>query len=819
MYIQGMKRLNTFLLTSAAISAFTLAGYNNTHANTCSPTSTTNADNITCTGNITSGLYTNSGNDTVTNNATITTNAGTTLHMGSGDTNLINNGILHQDSAADIYTTRLSGAASIDNNGTIQNDNTSGRADALLVHGFGDISGEDIVINNNANGSIQNSSAISTASAIQISTGSVDDIYINNDGVIDGAGYGAYIAADTHADNVIITNNGTINGGRYAILSNNPNNNESVTNNGIINGTTWLADSNDTLTNSGTINGYINMGEGDDILSTSGQIDLVNYMANGDHGIDRFILDGVTTSGAAANVVNFEYIEFINNSNVTLTGNSSFTNDVTIQVGSALAVDNITTTNLINNGNLSSASGGDIVVTGNLASSSGSTINLVLNSDNASTSTALNVSGTTNIDAGTTINISNASGANSNNFAAGQTYNVVVTGSLTDTGAVINTPTLPSGLEWDTNTSSSGIQLVINPNSASGCTGSNLAACNALTNANIFTPTLFSVLSGSIAPSATLNQLTPQGYLAIAQTQSQANQNFTNTIRDRIGILRAMQESATDKNCGIWSKYNGNVNEADNYKSRNHGGSAGGYCKVDSNWIVGAALGYSSGKVEHDLELDADIKSYQAAMHATYRTPTYYFESIINYALTQNDVARQANTNIATADYNSHTIGAQIEGGYNIKYNQLTISPWAALAYENIASDSITEQNAGTLNLTIDEADKDSLNTKIGISANGVIPIRTQDTKILPQIRAYYQHELLDQDNSLNYQLTGANSSVTDNDQPKSKLVIGVGFTTHITSDGNAENVHNIYGNYDHEIGLDEDTHNHRFSLGYKLKF
>jgi|GEM_PF-1707215 len=587
------------------------------------------------------------------------------------------------------------------------------------------------------------------------------------------------------------------------------------------------------VTIAGTIDGPVSLGDGDDTFTVSGVVDYTDGI-DGGPGTDTFVLDGITQTIDGADITNFENLDLTNNSDLTFTGSPIVIDTVDIDSTSMLTASDLTSSTITNDGTFGN-SGGSTIVTGDFVNNNG-TLQIIVDSDDASSSgtsgvvSGLTVNGTLTLGASSKIDVSNLSGSDLNNFTVGESYDVISATSLVNNGVTVNTPTLPSGLSWATNFSSTGLQLLISniptPPPAGGCTGTDHNSnqlCQLLNNVSITT-----------LNKADADQLTPEGYLAMLHTLGQASDNFIGNLRDRLGELRGMRKLAVqDQDCGVWGRVHGNMYSTDNdnnghhgYDSKNLGVSVGSYCSVDEDWLLGGALGYSQGSVDHKLNFDGDLDSYHAAIYATYRQPEFHFDGILSYGMAKNDAERDINVTTPTSfagtaksSFDSKVLAAHAEAGYDFYYNKFEIEPWIALEYQKVMSDSLSESGAGTLNLSVEDADIDSFRGKIGFNVRGRVNIENSENHILPQARVYYQRDFKDQAIDVDYQLLGQQGNADGVERARDTLVFGFGFTSHINSEFDGDGSHNIYGHYDHEIGLDEDTTNHRFSIGYKYKF
>jgi len=607
-----------------------------------------------------------------------------------------------------------------------------------------------------------------------------------------------------------------------------------------------------------------------------------NYKINGgdDSSTGDTFVDTVVFNGAGnhtvsnAQYVNIESLDIgdgTNAANITINDAMLFGGNINVDNGSSLTACDLTTTtltvnaggnfvgcatgtstkvtgNFVNNGTVSSNPANPVGfnVGGIISNNAGSTLNIIINSDDANSSGTTGVaSGVTaggNIDLNGNIVVGNLAGANANNFTAGESYTVINTtgGALTNSGATVDVSgiVLPTNVTWATPEFTSNSLILSLIAAGPGCTGldhNQEALCRAINNSSAAeAATILAALNSSGNIGALLDTAHPEGYLALAQAIQNANSGFTGTLRERMGELRAMRPfPKRDRNCNVWGRIHGNSGEVEadgeghhGYEDRSFGLAVGGDCRVNHATVVGASLGYAQGEVEHDLNFDGEYDMYQAAVYATYRKPKFHVDGVLSYGMAQNEADR-AGASIggiggnATADYDSQIFGARVEAGYDLslKSKRIDIEPWAGLEYQYVTSEAFNETGANALSLRVHGQQTDSLKGRLGVRVARDFFSKSGRTHFIPQVRAHYQYELLEEDNGINYDVLGQNVHANSVEDPRSKLVLGIGGTVYMNENQRQNGIHAVYGHYDYEHGLDEDSKNHKYSAGYKYKF
>jgi uncharacterized protein YhjY with autotransporter beta-barrel domain len=177
-----------------------------------------------------------------------------------------------------------------------------------------------------------------------------------------------------------------------------------------------------------------------------------------------------------------------------------------------------------------------------------------------------------------------------------------------------------------------------------------------------------------------------------------------------------------------------------------YGATVGADYRLDDNNIVGGMVGY--GNVDADFDSNGnftsspndspggkvDADSWGIALYGTHYQDNFYIDGLIGYTRTDYDMRRKislplgpnpgdSEAAIATkrtargdTDSDSFTIG--VGGGLDLQAGSLTYGPFARLTYQETKIDDYKENNAGGLNLTVDDQDWDSLTSTLGAGAS-----------------------------------------------------------------------------------------------------
>lgn len=209
------------------------------------------------------------------------------------------------------------------------------------------------------------------------------------------------------------------------------------------------------------------------------------------------------------------------------------------------------------------------------------------------------------------------------------------------------------------------------------------------------------------------------------------------------------------------------------------------------------------------------------ALYSGYADNRVRVEGMVSYGLTNNDTER--NINIGTireridGDIDGDVFAARLESGYKFYADHdVEIEPWGSMEYSNTAQDAFTETgSANNLNLSMDAQNTDSLKAQAGVRVGKAFSRENGDV-IIPQIRASYERELLDDNAAIGASLGGVRTVVQGVDLPEDTFKFGVG-VTNLFNQENGSAADAIYGHYETE--LTKDSIGHKVSIGYKMTF
>lgn len=222
---------------------------------------------------------------------------------------------------------------------------------------------------------------------------------------------------------------------------------------------------------------------------------------------------------------------------------------------------------------------------------------------------------------------------------------------------------------------------------------------------------------------------------------------------------------------GIYVNGNGGAIERsatdgeDGFDGGNAGITFGADYRVESNMILGAAIGYDTSDIDFTVNVDVDgggLESSQVNVsgYALFLDGNRYLDVVAGIGFGTYDLERRIvipdldgddnvngfdGTAIADTDHNSRRIS--ISGGYEWASGATTLAPFARFSALDLTIDGYTETGARELDLIVEKQNIDSLTISIG--GRFVRTISTGNAIVLPQFSAEWVHELGDDERQI----------------------------------------------------------------------
>ncbi len=527
-----------------------------------------------------------------------------------------------------------------------------------------------------------------------------------------------------------------------------------------------------------------------------------------------------------------------------LTVNGSLTSSIVVASGGMIGGSGTLIGQLTSNGGVLAPGNsiGTLNVTGNFVQTGG-VYQVEVNSGGQNDKIV--ATGTAAIGGGATVQVLAASGT----YQRNTTYTIVTaTGGLTGTysGVTSNLAFLTPSLSYDAN----NVYLLLFQTASAFASGAQTRNQYAVGTAlDIASPTAtgdFNTVLNALAGldtqqgPAALDAISGQPYTGFGTVNVGASLVFMNALGQQVaqarngngaGTTRVALAEACTVACdtqdlpkwGAWfsglggfGSVGGNTNAGT--LTYNLGGAAVGVdYRLDPRFLVGLAVGYSSGRQwVSGFMGNGNTDNYSAALYASFTANGsngggLYVDALAGYAYSDNRMQRAMAipglaTRIASGQTGANQFLGQIEAGYRIgllEAAQATITPFARFQTVAVSQNPFTESGAQSLNLGVAQQNTTSVRTVIGADLGANIPVG-MERPLGVTIRLGWAHEYADTSRPITAAFAGAPAvafTVYGAQPLRDAAVVGLGLNTQIGASTS------IYARYDGEITGRDDTH------------
>ncbi|MBI5630029.1 MAG: autotransporter outer membrane beta-barrel domain-containing protein [Elusimicrobia bacterium] len=166
----------------------------------------------------------------------------------------------------------------------------------------------------------------------------------------------------------------------------------------------------------------------------------------------------------------------------------------------------------------------------------------------------------------------------------------------------------------------------------------------------------------------------------------------------------------------------------------------------------------------------------------------------------------------ATSSTGGRELNVDSQVGYDLKKDAYTLTPFAGLAYDHLTVDPYTESGAGTLNLSVNTQQADSLRSTVGTKL--ACKIQSSARVWTPYLSLGWQHEYHNQSRAVDAQLNSGVGSAFSSQTAKvdrDATLVGAGLSTSLSS--------NIVAKLIYAGDLRSNFANHTLNAELRFKF
>ena len=244
---------------------------------------------------------------------------------------------------------------------------------------------------------------------------------------------------------------------------------------------------------------------------------------------------------------------------------------------------------------------------------------------------------------------------------------------------------------------------------------------------------------------------------------------------------------------GIWGQGFGSMatqdarDDVDGYEAKSAGFVLGADARVTKKLSLGGSLAFAKTNVDDAGAREGSgqkVNSYIGTIYGFYSGKPWYLDGSFTYGLHKHKSTRvvdflNATAQTAQGEFDSGQYGMRAEFGYPIKFRKKsTITPLAAINYNNIDQDGYTETGAAGANLAVEGASANSFRSNLGAKFATRIGV-TDGWTVQPTARMIWAHEFNAdaQEIVAQYTAAGGTSFTTQGlEPPANAAIVGFGF-------------------------------------------
>ena len=322
---------------------------------------------------------------------------------------------------------------------------------------------------------------------------------------------------------------------------------------------------------------------------------------------------------------------------------------------------------------------------------------------------------------------------------------------------------------------------------------------------------------------AILDSLSGQIYASAQALTFQHSQTVNKDLSNRLVMLGTLEN--VGDNAGLWVTgigANGKLKQEGfgEGKTRVTGGQVGVDRKFGENLILGAALSYSTSKVNFDRhggESNADNFGISLYGRLGNKELPYYVQGRLGAGFVDSKVERDiilgtSNISRAKINHNDTVYSGYVETGYDVKKGNFTLTPYLGLTHDTVSRGGFTEENS-QFGLT---ADKKTYSQTAGLVGVRVGQGVNWSNGSKSTFQGYVTHQLGFKEQDLSFEaaytgLSNAKFTVKGIGLSKNQTWIGAGVLTEVNPR------FAWYINYDGK--LEKKGRNNVFTTGLRFNF
>lgn len=239
---------------------------------------------------------------------------------------------------------------------------------------------------------------------------------------------------------------------------------------------------------------------------------------------------------------------------------------------------------------------------------------------------------------------------------------------------------------------------------------------------------------------------------------------------------------------------------------------------LSEHFALGLFASYQEGWGDYANGGETDLESVRFGLYATIDHEGFYANAAVGGGTTDYSIVRPLSWASLDRTARSNPDAAEffslIGTGYDFQFGNFTVGPQLSAQYTRLEMDGVKETGAGVLNLGLDDSTSESFRTYLG--GRLAYTIHASETvAIIPELRVFWQHEFLQDDETLHARLDsgrGPGFDYQSSTDDRDAVFVGAGVGVQVGT----ELYFNVYYNADFGRG---DDGNHAVSASMNFKF
>jgi len=254
-------------------------------------------------------------------------------------------------------------------------------------------------------------------------------------------------------------------------------------------------------------------------------------------------------------------------------------------------------------------------------------------------------------------------------------------------------------------------------------------------------------------------------------------------------LLDAEQRAQAQKEPGAWIDVSGQWGDQDgedgytSFDYRTHGMTLGFDYPLTDGLVAGLSVDTANSDIDiEDGKGEGSVRGIGLSAYGSYFGEHAYIEAALSCAdqryMNERDVVVGSIQRTANSHHDGDLFSAFVGGGYDLRVKDWAVAPFGSLQYIHLEEDSFEETGAGSVNLSVDGRETESLVSEIGLRVGRVL--ERESGRLIPEFSAAWNYDFDIDDRSITASFAGspgASFTIDGQDVEKHGATLGAGVT------------------------------------------